>query len=151
MQLWQLHTFTLNWEFKQQQIMNRKVNISLNMLNIQLYNVSRAPDNFLLQRVFTPWFWSQRVFCFLEKVERVYCKFTDFFFRNTNKCDYPVKRICYYIVRCLTFETVLSFLQRNILDKCALQLGWRHNQRIACLTSAIPALSNNHVNHGFFK
>jgi hypothetical protein len=74
-----------------------------------------------------------------------------FFFRNAKKYDYPVNRICYYIARCLTFETVLFFLQRNILDKCALQLGWWHNQCIACLTSAIPALSNRYENHGFFK
>jgi hypothetical protein len=35
---------------------------------------------FLLQREFTPWFWNQRVFCCLQKVDRASCKFTDHIF-----------------------------------------------------------------------
>jgi hypothetical protein len=90
------------------------------------------------------------VFCCLEKVERVSCKFTDhFFLRNTKKCDYPVNRICYYIARCLTFETVLFFFCKEIFLTSE-PYNW-HNQRIACLTSTIPALSNRYENHGFFK
>jgi hypothetical protein len=84
--------------------------------------VCRAPDNFLLQRVFTPWFWYQRVFCFLENVERVSRKSLIFFFRNTKKCHYPVNKICYFIASCLTFETDLFFLLRNILDIVCLKI-----------------------------
>jgi hypothetical protein len=35
-------------------------------------------------------------------------------------------------------------MQRNILDKCVLQLGW-------WLKSAIPALSNRYKNPGFLR
>jgi hypothetical protein len=62
-----------------------------------------------------------------------------------------VNRICYYIALFNFGNYVLFFLQRNILDKCALQLGQWHNRHIACLTNGISALSNRYENHRFFK
>jgi hypothetical protein len=85
-----------------------------------------------------------------QKKSRGYLENSHFFFfcRNTNKMRLPCEQIL--LIALFNFGNyVLFFLQRNILDKCALQLGRWHNQHIACLTNGIPALSNRYENHGF--
>ena len=93
----------------------------------------RAPDNFLLQRVFTPWFWNQRVFLFQEKYKGVSCNF----FYGHLPCllwKYQTN----VTTRLIEFVLVLFFVNFETFFSCKISnsVCW-HNQYCARLINGI--------------